>query len=117
MSIQASHVLFDVGNLTKIEKSEHKGIENGEHMRGRTLANLAGIFGKSAIAAVMQTIFNGTITNDKFCMSRVKPLPFVSARPRGNEKVEYPCGRNAGARSSQEESNDQTTVEYSARQH
>jgi hypothetical protein len=69
------------------------------------------------IASMVQAILNGTITNDKFCLSRVKPLPFVSARPRGTEKVEYPCGRNAGARSSQEETNDQTTVEHPARQH
>ncbi len=35
--------------------------------------------------------FNGTITNDKFCLSRVRPLPFVSARPWGTEKVGFCC--------------------------
>jgi len=32
--IQVSHVLFDIGNLTKIEQSQHKGVKNCEHMRG-----------------------------------------------------------------------------------
>ena len=61
VSIQASHMLFDVGNMTKIKKSEHKGIENSEHMRSCPLTYLACIFGKSTIATIMQTIFDGPV--------------------------------------------------------
>jgi hypothetical protein len=70
VSIQASHILFDIGDLAKIEKSEHKGIENREHMRSRAFANLTRILLQRDISTVMETIFNGTITNDKFCLSR-----------------------------------------------
>jgi hypothetical protein len=55
-SIQVSHVLFDIGNLTKIEESQHKGVKNREDMRSGPLANLASIFGQGSIATIMQTI-------------------------------------------------------------
>jgi hypothetical protein len=50
MSIKVSHVLPDIGNLAKIEKSEH--------VRSRPLANWASVLGQGAIATVMQTIFD-----------------------------------------------------------
>src|SRR5690348_6070050 len=59
VSIHTSHVLFDVGDLAPIEQSKYKGIENGEGMRSRPLAYLTRIFGKSAIPAILQAIFNG----------------------------------------------------------
>ncbi|HLG63326.1 MAG TPA: hypothetical protein VKY19_15420 [Ktedonosporobacter sp.] len=80
LSVEAAHGLFDIGNLAKIEKSKNKGIENGKHMRRCPLTNLTGIFGKSPITTVMEAIFNGIITNDKFCLSRMKQLPKMSAR-------------------------------------
>ena len=44
VSIQASHMLFDIGDLAEIEKSKYKGIENGEYMRSRAFTDLASIF-------------------------------------------------------------------------
>ena len=35
-------------------------------MRGRPLANLAGIFGKSPITTIMQVIFNGPLLTVQF---------------------------------------------------
>jgi hypothetical protein len=37
VSIQRSHVLFGIGDLAKIKESEHKGIEHGEHIGGKSL--------------------------------------------------------------------------------
>src|SRR5690348_9950316 len=61
MGIQASHELFGVGNVTKIEKSEHKGIENREHMRNLSFADLASILSERDVATVMQAVFNGPV--------------------------------------------------------
>jgi hypothetical protein len=109
--------MSDVGHALACQYSQHGVVEDGKQVRSMPHTELGMILMQRGIASMVQAILNGTITNDKFCLSRVKPLPFVSARPRGTEKVEYPCGRNAGARSSQEETNDQTTVEHPARQH
>lgn len=87
------------------------------HLGSMPATDARAIFPEATITDVMRAVLNGIITNGKFCMSRVRPLPFVSARPRGTAKVEYPCERNAGVRSSQEETNDKTTMEHSTRQH
>ncbi len=58
LSIEVLHGLFNSGNLAKIEKSQGKGIENREHMRNCSPANPTRIFGKSAVATVLQTIFD-----------------------------------------------------------
>jgi hypothetical protein len=91
VSIQRSHVLFDIGDLAKIKESEHKGIEHGEYMGSCPLANLARIFGKSAISTGMQAIFNGIITNDKFCLSQIRHLPKISARKGFPLEIQYPA--------------------------
>jgi hypothetical protein len=38
----------------------------------------------------METIFNGTITNDKFCMSRMKPLQLQYARQGSAKELQSP---------------------------
>jgi hypothetical protein len=37
----------------------------------------------------MEAIFNGIITNDKFCLSRMKQLPKMSARKDFPKEVQY----------------------------
>jgi len=57
MSIHASHLLFDSGDLAPLEKCEHTGIENREHMRGRAFANLTGILMQGDIAPEVEADF------------------------------------------------------------
>jgi hypothetical protein len=56
--VDPAHVLFDIGHLAEIEESKHKGVENGEHMRGSALADLRGIFSEGLITTVMESIFD-----------------------------------------------------------
>jgi len=81
VSMQAPHLLFDVGDLAPIEKSEHKGIENREHMRSRALANA----GRASSASA---------PSRRECkrFSMVKSLPMQSQQARGISLF----GRQAG---------------------
>ena len=66
---------------------------------------------------VMEAVFNGTITNDKFCMSRMKPFQISHARKLEAHEVHYPSKTSRGESLSEEESNEKTAVEYSAVDH
>jgi hypothetical protein len=61
MSIQVSHLLFDIGDLAHIEKSEHTRNENGEYMRSRAFTNLTRLFLQRDISPVMEPIFDGPV--------------------------------------------------------
>ncbi len=80
-------------------------------------ANLASIFAQRFIATVMQTIFNGTITNDKICLSRMAQLQLswwrlpLRARVPVTPHEVYPPETNEPARSHQEDTNEETVVE------
>src|SRR5947209_19785529 len=65
----------------------------------------------------MQAIFNGIITNDKFCMSRMKPFQISHARKLEAHAVQYPFETSTGERLSEEETNEKTAVEYWACDH
>jgi hypothetical protein len=65
----------------------------------------------------MEAIFNGTITHDKFCMSRMKQFQIAPARKLEAREVSYPSETTRGERLSEEETNEKTAVEYSAKHH
>jgi hypothetical protein len=106
-------VLLDVGNGTKIEESEHKGVKYRQSMRSGSLANLTCVLTEDHISAIMQTVFNGTITNDKFCLSRVKPLPKMSARRDFPQEIQCPSETTEQMYCPKAESHEKTTVEHS----
>ena len=54
--------------------------QNGQVLRGVVLVNPAGIFPEIDVEHPMQAIFNGLITNDKFCLSRFIRLTLTSSR-------------------------------------
>src|SRR6266567_1070106 len=56
--------------------------------------NGAAIFSHGHIFDVMQAVFNGTITNDKFCMSRMKQMQWKPARAKGKDAIKYPSEGN-----------------------
>jgi hypothetical protein len=66
LSIKASHVLLGVGNVAKIEESEHKRIEHCESMRSRPFANLTSVLTEGDIAAIMQMVFDGPLIAGQF---------------------------------------------------
>jgi hypothetical protein len=72
------------------------------------------VFPKGDIPHVVRAIVNGTITNDKFCMSRMRQFQFLPARKVVTQEVHYPSESNAGERSFQEETDETTAVERSA---
>ena len=65
VSIEASHLPFDVGDAAEIEESKQEGIENGKCVRSGPLANLASILGESDIPTIMETILNGPMPSDE----------------------------------------------------
>lgn len=77
----------------------------------------AAIFSQGHIFDVMQAIFNGIITNDKFCMSRIKALQISPARKLETQEIQYPSKTGTGECLSEEETNEKTALEYSAFDH
>ncbi len=75
------------------------------------------IFSHRDIFDVMQAIFNGTITNDKFCMSRIGQLLPLSARKLVTQEVNFPSEVSEVKCSPQEEIHETTAVERSALHH
>src|ERR1051326_6344133 len=65
----------------------------------------------------MQTVFNGIITNDKFCLSRVSQLHRISARPRRSGGVASALEENAREGFPQEEPYETTAMDPSTVQH
>ncbi len=74
---------------------------------------------KAMIVTVTQTVahFNGTITNDKFCMSRIGQLQPLSARKLVTQEVNFSSGASEVKNCPQEEDHETTAVERSALQH
>ncbi len=61
----------------------------------------------------MVPIFNGIITNDKFCLSRIKHLPKMSARKGFPQEIQYPSEATEQVCCPKAEIDEKTTVEYS----
>jgi hypothetical protein len=66
LGIEASHVLLGVGNVAKIEESEHKRIQHCKSMRSYPFANLTSILTESDIPTVMQAVFSGPVVAVQF---------------------------------------------------
>src|SRR5690348_6943343 len=81
------------------------------------LAHATLIFSESNVEDPMQAIFNGIITNDKFCMSRMKPFQLSHAHKLETHEVQYPSETSRGERLSEEETHEKTAVESSAFDH
>jgi hypothetical protein len=75
------------------------------------------IFPEGHIAHLMEAIFNGIITNDKFCMSRVSQLHRISARPMRSGGVAYALEENIREGFPQEEPYETTAMDPSTVQH
>ncbi len=59
----------------------------------------------------MQAILNGTITNDKFCMSRVRQMQLMPARPARKSEVKYPSEGNEMDCFPQEDTHETTAMD------
>src|SRR6266576_1657579 len=60
----------------------------------------------------MEAIFNGIITNDKFCLSRIRHLPKRSARKGFPQEIQYPSEATEQVCCPKVESDEKTTVEH-----
>jgi len=65
------------------------------------------------ISSPVKTIFSGIITNDKFCLSRMKHLPKMSARRGFPQEIPCPSEATEHIGCPKAEINEKTTVEYS----
>src|SRR5215471_2548848 len=61
----------------------------------------------------MQAILDGTITNDKFCMSRVRQKQWKPGRVLSGNEVTYPLEGNEMERVPQEDGHETPTMECS----
>lgn len=87
---RSAGLVSDERSLMKIHRGKHQRVENSEHLGHRRNANAAAVFPQGGVAVPMETIFNGTITNDKFCMSRMKPLQLQYARQGSAKELPSP---------------------------
>jgi hypothetical protein len=75
---------------------------------------------QSEVFGVFKSLFNGLITNDKFCMSRTARLQLShwrlprSARQSSSEKVQSPVEENVREYLPQQETYEKTTMESSS---
>lgn len=65
----------------------------------------------------MQAVLNGTITNDKFCLSRLRQIQWMPVRPAGEKKVQYPFETNMTNGFSQEDTDETTAMDCSTFHH
>ena len=87
--------------------------QRGHDLRSRAGVQAGAIFAKGDVAHIMQAIFNGIITNDKFCLSRIKHLPKMSARKGFPREIQYPSEATEQVCCPKAEIDEKTTVEYS----
>ena len=81
-------------------------------LRSRAGTQTGAIFAKGHVAHVMQSVLNGIITNDKFCLSRVRHLPKMSARKGFPQEIQYPSEATEHRCCPKAEINEKTTVEH-----
>ncbi len=81
------------------------------------------VFHAAASLEYLMEVFNGTITNDKFCMSRTGRLQLswwrlpLRAREEVTNGVEYPSEGNTSDRVPEKETHEETAMERSASAH
>src|SRR5213082_1127476 len=61
----------------------------------------------------MQAIFNGTITHDKFCLSRVRQVQWKPARAARRDEIPYPSEGNETDVFPQEDRHETTVLDCS----
>jgi hypothetical protein len=75
---------------------------------------LTAIFPKRHVTSPMEAILNGTITNDKFCLSRVRQVQWKPAREASRDEIPYPSEGNETDRFPQEDTHETTVLDCSA---
>ena len=75
---------------------------------------LTRIFTERHVPPPMQAIFNGIITNDKFCLSRIRHLPKMPARKGFAQEIQYPSEATEQVCCPKVEIDEKTTVEHAA---
>ena len=88
-----------------------------QELRSRASVQAGAVFAKGDVAHAMGPVFNGTITNDKFCLSRIEQLQPLSTRKLVTQEVNFPFEVTEVKCSPQEETDETTAVECSALQH
>src|ERR1051326_4025122 len=92
-------------------------VEGCQDQLSRAFADLRPIFAQGHIAPPVEPVFNGIITNDKFCMSRMSQLHRISARPTGRGGVACALEENIREGFPQEETHETTAMDRSPVQH
>jgi hypothetical protein len=78
-----------------------------------THTELGMILTQCGIASMVQPILNGIITNDKFCLSRMKQLPKRAAKGGFPQERQYPSEAIEEIDCPKVEKHEKTTVERS----
>jgi hypothetical protein len=117
MSVKETHLPGNIGHPQEIEQSQQKTVEHSQHPGRIALSHLTMIFAQGDIPSPMQAIFNGTITNDKICLSRLRQIQRVPARPIRKAEVTDPSERNELERFPQEDTHETTDMDRSAFQY
>jgi len=113
VSIKVAHLARDIADASPIHQTQDRTIELSQQARDRASARLTRIFASGAITALVQLILNGIITNDKFCLSRMKHLSKRSARKSFPHERQYPSEATEDRGCPKVENNENTTVEHS----
>jgi hypothetical protein len=109
--------MSDVGHALACQYSQHGVVEDGKQVRSMTHTKLGMILMQRGIASMVQAILNGTITNDKFCMSRVRQMQWKPARAKRRDEIKYPSEGNETERFPQEDTHETTAMDCSALHH
>src|SRR5207248_3544845 len=111
MGAKMPHLRSRIGDLEPIHQSENPSIGGSQSFRSTAHPYLARIFPKDDITTMMQPIFNGIITNDKFCLSQIRHLPKISARKGFPQEIQYPSEATEEISCPKGEIHEKTTVE------
>lgn len=112
MGIKKTHLASDVANSEPIHQTEHRTIELSEQTGNRSPTCLTPIFPQAHVSTIMQAIFNGLITNDKFCLSRMRYLPKKAARGGFPQERQYSSEAIEETDCPKVEVYEQTTMEH-----
>ena len=94
----------------RIRVSDRGYVHGSEHWGDLAHSTLTASFSKSDITPAVEAIFNGLITNDKFCLSRMRYMPKMSARKGFPREIHYPSEATEQVCCSKAEIDEKTTV-------